>query len=226
MVTAKIEASPVPAVYGALHKVMDGIANVPKRGEMKFGQTSYKYLKADDVQEALNPLLQEHGLIVKSDYSVETLSRGRGEGAPFVYVHLSLTYIAVEDGSSLTVTSVGEAQAQDDKSINKALTQAIKNTHRATFQFASGEPEPDDAPPSASKPAAASPTSQKLDKARPAAPVADLNALKAAVRTYISESEDPEATRKEVIALSDKIKADTGKSGVELQKHLNKELGL
>jgi len=115
------------AIYAALSKVQAGLANVPKNGEMKFGATSYKYLKADDVQEAINPLLNDNGVIVRPEYTVETLTRGRGEGSPYVYVHLSLTYVAVADGSEFTIRAVGESAATDDKSINKALTQAIKN---------------------------------------------------------------------------------------------------
>lgn len=140
--------STVPAVYGALLKVTEGLRSIPKNGVLSFGKTSYSYLKADDVQEALNPLLIANGLIVKSQYHVDQIGRGRGEtGAAFVNVNLSLTYISTVDGSELTVTSVGESAGSDDKSINKGLTQAIKNSHRAQFQFASGESEPDDIAP-------------------------------------------------------------------------------
>lgn len=162
-----------PAIYGAIHKVMEGMASIPKNGVMSFGKTNYTYLKADDVQERLNPLLVEHGIIVKADYTVENVDRGRGEGAPtvpYVYVQLLLTYIAVEDGSELQVSGFGEAQAADDKSINKALTQAIKNVHRTTFQFASGEPEPDDyAPGQNAAPQQTSAAQAKIDQARPSA---------------------------------------------------------
>lgn len=153
--------SKAPAVYAALGKVAEGLGSIPKNGHMFFPgkngkpDTDYWYLRADDVQEAINPLLVENGLIVQSEYTVKDITRPgfrEGQVIPYVYVELSLTYVAVSDGSSLSVSSVGESQAADDKSINKALTQAIKNAHRATFQFASGEPEPDDLPPAAVKP--------------------------------------------------------------------------
>lgn len=162
--------STAPAIYPAIHRVMEGMAAIPKNGVMKFGNTNYTYLKADDVQERLNPLLVENGIVVKADYTVETLNRGRNEQAssPYVYVYLILSYISVEDGSELQVSGVGEAQAADDKSINKALTQAIKNVHRATFQFASGEPEPDDFKPRDEGQAAAG--NSKIEAARGAGP--------------------------------------------------------
>lgn len=142
------------AVYAALQGVMEELASIPKNGTMKFGQTSYNYLRADDVQEKINPALKNNGLIVVPSYTVETLLRGKaGAEIPYVYVHLDLQYVSVVDGSSVTSHAVGESQASDDKSINKALTQAIKNAHRAQFQFASGEPEPDDIGASAPAPA-------------------------------------------------------------------------
>jgi hypothetical protein len=185
-----------PAVYAALHKVQEGLASIPKRGEMKFGSTSYSYLKADDVQEKINPLLQESGLVVKSDYTVDTLLRGRGEGSPYVYVNLSLTYISIQDGSEMTVTAVGESAAQDDKSINKALTQAIKNAHRATFQFASGEREPDDFPardvPASEPRAVAAQRSGGNNPSSGAAvssDVAEINALKKELTAFVPSGE-------------------------------------
>ena len=143
---AKTKAG-VPAVYGSLHAVMEGLKNIPKNGKMKFGSTEYEYLRADDVQERINPLLLENNLIVRPEYTVDQINRGRGEGVPYVNVNLALTYISTLDGTEVTVHAVGESQASDDKSVNKGLTQAIKNAHRAQFQFASGEKEPDDLPP-------------------------------------------------------------------------------
>lgn len=162
MATATIETGDVPAIYGAMHKVMQGIANVPKSGQMKFGNTSYDYLRADDVQEKLNPLLTENNIVVSAEYDVRDTEKGN---RAWLYVDLTLTYISTVDGSKFPpVRATGESIAGDDKSVNKALTQAIKNAHRATFQFASGEPEPDDAPPSATP--AVKPAQAKVDQAR------------------------------------------------------------
>lgn len=186
MTEAKTKA---PAIYPALLKVAAGMASIPKNGHMKFGNTEYDYLRADDVQEKLNPLLTENKIIVKSEYTVDTVMRGRGEGSPFVYVNLALTYISAEDGSEHRVTAVGESAASDDKSINKGLTQAIKNIHRATFQFASGEPEPDNfVPGTAPAEPKQSAAQKKIERARnaPASGSSDLTALKSQVRGYIA----------------------------------------
>lgn len=140
----------VPAIYPSLAKVFAGVANIPKTGHMKFSTTEYDFLKADDVQERLNPLLSENGVIVSSAYTTRDLEKGNRW---WVYVDLELRYYSTIDGSvfppsdQMPIMATGESVAGDDKSVNKALTQAIKNAHRATFQFASGEKEPDDLTP-------------------------------------------------------------------------------
>lgn len=171
-----------PAVYGSLLKVMEGLKAIPKNGKMEFGNTRYDYLRADDVQERINPLLIENNLIVRSEYDTRQINRGRGEGVAFVEVSLALTYISTVDGSELTVTAVGESQGTDDKSVNKALTQAIKNSHRAQFQFASGEKEPDDYPGVREEPATpAAVTRAKQNNNAPAVP----NGLNAARQALV-----------------------------------------
>lgn len=216
--TANETKTKVPAIYGALAKVQAAMANIPKNGRMSFGKTNYEYLKADDVQERINPLLTEHGIIVSSQYTVTDVLRGSERGVPFVYVNLTLEYISVKDGSKHVVTAVGESQAQDDKSINKALTQAIKNSHRATFQFASGEPEPDDPAPAVPSRAV---TQAKAAKGagpvtRPKAPAGgtELNKVKDHIRaTYLKENPKGAPTVKKIV---DEVKAE-GKIADEVQ---------
>lgn len=211
------------AIYTSILEVQKGLANVPKNGEMKFGATSYKYLKADDVQEALNPLLSSNNIVVNAQYTTRDVEKGNRQ---WVYVDLDLTYISALDGSEFPVVkATGESIAGDDKSVNKALTQAIKNAHRATFQFASGEPEPDMLPPGAAPATtnapAKSPTAAKLDKARtPVAKKPDSDDNQAKVRTWIG-SDDERKTQAN--AAYERIKA-TGKTGAALWAEVAKEV--
>ena len=135
------QVTAVAKIYPALANVMEGMANIPKNGKMDFKQTQYAYLRADDVQERLNPLLVANKIIVRSEVTVRDVVKGQRD---WVYVDLILTYVSSEDGSEFVGSiATGESIAGDDKSVNKALTQAIKNAHRAQFQFTSGEDEPD-----------------------------------------------------------------------------------
>lgn len=212
----------VPAIYGAILKVQEGIANIPKNGEMKFGGTNYKYLKADDVQDKLNPLLTENGIVVNAAYSVRDVEKGNRQ---WVYVDLELTYIATADGSQFPVVkSTGESVAGDDKSVNKALTQAIKNAHRATFQFASGEPEADDLPAQTGAPATRqSPAQAKVDKARATTPAsAGAKGLQDKIKGFIAGDE---AKRAQVNETQTALKAQ-GLSGEALLNGIISELGI
>lgn len=202
-------------IYASILAVQKGLANIPKNGEMKFGATSYNYLKADDVQEALNPLLSANNIVVNAQYTTRDAEKGNRQ---WVYVDLKLTYISALDGSQFPVVkATGESIAGDDKSVNKALTQAIKNAHRATFQFASGEPEPDMVPPGTSPATtsapAKSPTAAKLDKARKPIAKAETDDNQAKVRTWIGTDESRKA---QANAAYERVKATTNKSGAEL----------
>lgn len=229
--TRKPAASTVPAIYTSLQKVMEGVANIPKTGVMNFGKTNYTYLKADDVQERLNPLLRENNIIVRPDYTVENVTRGGDRQINYVYVALSMTYISTVDGSEhITGPFYGEAQASDDKSINKALTQALKNANRVIFQFASGEPEADDfpsgqqgqaaAPPKSTQPAALR-NAAKQNAAKPTAN-SDNEALKARIRAAI---ESEKVTREAVNLAQEALKAE-GKTGADINQGIIEALNI
>lgn len=192
----------IPHIYGAMVAVSAGLSNVPRTGKMSFGKTNYEYLKADDVQEKIHPLLVENKIITVPHYTVDFVKRGREPGVDYVILTLELQYVSAVDGSSVAAVATGEAQASDDKSINKALTQAIKNVHRATFQFPSGDIEPDDVPPSA-----------KTAQAAPVAATAKHNPVKAeedarkGIMKYTQDPEHPLTNEKAKKAI-DKLKAD------------------
>lgn len=226
MATARIESVEVPAIYGAMQGVMAGIANIPKTGVMKFGSTNYTYLKADDVQEKLNPLLNENKIVVAAEYETTESDRGNRN---YVFVHLTLTYISSVDGSSFPpVRSVGECIAADDKSINKALTQAIKNAHRTAFQFASGEQDPDDAAPVQTPKAVEN--AQKLKDARQkAAPMKKSDSLSAGVMQIKARIRDNfidkgKVTSEQVNKLTNDVKSDYDLEGKELYEEVLKRL--
>lgn len=200
-----------PAIYAAMAKVFEGLKNVPKNGKMSHQGGSYSYLRADDVQEALNPLLVEHGVIVSSTYTSREVTRPAVDKTlPYVNVDLELVYHSVEDGSTFppegALRATGEAKGTDDKSINKALTQAIKNLHRTTFQFASGEPDSDDATAGGNEGQRVPTKSENtVAKARAkAAPAAKSNPkieeLKTIVRTEFLENKDSTWSREEITA--------------------------
>jgi hypothetical protein len=129
-----------PKIYGAMLSVAAGVGAIPRNGIMKFGGTEYKYVKNDDILDRISVLLVSNKIIVQPSVSIEDVNRG---SRPFVYVHLTQTYISAEDGSSVATQVTGEAAAGDDKSVRKAVTQAQKIANLLTFSIATGEADPD-----------------------------------------------------------------------------------
>ena len=129
-----------PKIYGAMLAVADGVGTIERLGLMKFGGTEYKYVKNDDILDKVSKLLVANKIIVQPTFTAEDVNRG---SRPFVYIHLTQTYISTEDGSSVAVSVVGEAAAGDDKSIRKAVTQAQKMANLLTFSISTGDPDPD-----------------------------------------------------------------------------------
>lgn len=215
MATAQINPEGhVPAIYASMQEVMKGIENIPKNGQMKFGQTSYSYLRADDVQDKLIPLLTQNNIVVAANYTTTEGERGNRQ---YVFVHLELTYISSVDGSRFpTIRSVGESLAGDDKSINKALTAANKNAHRMTFQFASGEAEPDNTSPS---PAKTTKTSAAIDRAKKAPAKAET--WRAKVK---SDFLDTEKTDRDTVNALMKSAQEEGLKGDSIWEQVHKEL--
>lgn len=198
----------VPAIYASLAEVMKGLANIPKNGRMQHGNVKYDYLKADDVQEKLNPLLIENGIIVQSQYTTRDVEKS---GRWYVYVDLRLNYVSVKDGSMLASNATGESIAGDDKSTNKALTQAIKNCHRAMFQFTSGEAEPDDVTPGSDSGAKSTPPALKKARESVAKPKKDDTIggdSIALIKAEFTDNDESKITGDDVKALAEEISAD------------------
>lgn len=166
--SATPKASAVPKVYKAIAAIQAGVGNVPKNGVGPSSQGSYKYVKNDDILEAINKLMVEHGVITRPTIvQRELISReiGANRVVPMTVVDLQIEYIAIADGSSFTVQVSAEGADNGDKGMRKAVTQAQKIANLLTFNIATGEPDPDgiEVVPTAQQ---ASPVQQKVAKAQ------------------------------------------------------------
>ena len=135
------------------------------------------------------------------------------------------------DGSSIVATTTGLADDFADRSAAQAQSVAFRVALLQTFFLPTQtlEPEQTGQAVEEGRTSHATAASQKVDRARTAtkpAAVEDLNALKAKVRGFIEGAEDTESARKKVVDLQNTLKTETGKTGLELQKELNKRLGL
>jgi hypothetical protein len=136
----------VPKIYKAIAAIQAGVGNIPKAGVGPASQGGYKYVKNDDILEAISKLMIEHKVITRpviTNHELVTREIGANRTVPMTVVTLDVTYISVEDGSEFTVSVTAEGADNGDKGGRKAVTQAQKIANLLTFNIATGEPDPD-----------------------------------------------------------------------------------
>ena len=171
----------VPKIYQAIANIQAGVGNIPKNGTGPASQGSYKYVKNDDILEAISKQMVANNVITRPEitgYELVTREIGAGRLVPLTIVHVRITYISVEDGSEFTVSVSAEGADNGDKAGRKAITQAQKIANLLTFNIATGEPDPDgmEVTPVAQQ---ATPASTKIDKAKAAPASGTFNEIKA-----------------------------------------------
>lgn len=136
----------VPKIYNAIANIQAGVGSIPKTGVGPASQGSYKYIKNDDILEAISKLLVQNKVITRPriiNHELVTREIGANRFVSLTIVHLEVTYISVEDGSEFTVVVSAEGADNGDKGGRKAVTQAQKIANLLTFNIATGEPDPD-----------------------------------------------------------------------------------
>ena len=158
----------VPKIYNAIANIQSGVGNVPKNGIGPASQGSYKYVKNDDILEAISKLMIANKVITRPsilNHQLVTREIGANRSVAMTVVELQVTYISLEDGSEFVTTVIAEGADNGDKGCRKAVTQAQKIANLLTFDIATGEPDPDgmEVTPNA----APSATAQRIAKAAP-----------------------------------------------------------
>jgi hypothetical protein len=136
----------VPKIYKAIAAIQAGVGNIPKNGVGPASQGSYKYVKNDDILEAISKLMIENNVITRPSilhHEIITREIGANRSVAMTMVQLEITYISTEDGSEFTVQVSAEGADNGDKGGRKAVTQAQKIANLLTFNIATGEPDPD-----------------------------------------------------------------------------------
>ena len=170
-----------PKIYQAIANIQAGVGNVPKNGVGPASQGSYKYVKNDDILEAISKLMIENKVITRPRivrHELVTREIGANRTVAMTVVDLEVTYISIEDGSEFTVQVSSEGADNGDKGGRKAVTQAQKIANLLTFNIATGEPDPDgiEVVPTAQQ---ASPVAQKVAKAQSSGAQKTYNEIKA-----------------------------------------------
>jgi hypothetical protein len=116
-------------IYELLPKVMASIGAVGKGRKAQMPGGSYAFRGIDDLYNAVQPALIEHGVTVVP-IGMELLRRDlieRPNKGPLVYTLIQATYhFVASDGSHVRATTIGEAMDTGDKGANKAMSAAMK----------------------------------------------------------------------------------------------------
>lgn len=113
-------------IYQAIIGVMSDIGVIGK--EKKNAQQGFKYRGVDDVMNALQPVMVQHGLFVVPEIidqkREERQTKNKGN---LIYSVCTVRYtFYAKDGSSVQCVVVGEGMDSGDKATNKAMSIAFK----------------------------------------------------------------------------------------------------
>ena len=129
-------------IYEKLAAIQEDVGAIEKNGKGPAAKGGFAFIKAEDVLDKVHSLLVKHKVIVipTIQYSKHD-TRVEGSRAYITAtVSISYEYIAVEDGSSVVTTTVGEgSDIGSDTATRKAATQAMKISHLHMFTIPNSE---------------------------------------------------------------------------------------
>ena len=113
-------------IHELIGKAMKDIGAIGK--DSKNAQQGFMYRGIDAVYNALNPVMSKYGLFICPDVQdMHREERTNKNGTVLIYTTLTIKYtIYAPDGSNVTCTVVGEGMDTGDKSVNKAMSIAMK----------------------------------------------------------------------------------------------------
>lgn len=132
-------ANTAPSNIAVLDGIQQVIAAFAEHGigkNQKNEQQGFAYRGIDDVLNRMaQHLVAAKLVIIPKVVSRDVQERLNSRGNPLFYVTLTVDYTiaSVVDGSTVTVTTVGEAMDSGDKATNKALSAAYKYMAFQTF---------------------------------------------------------------------------------------------
>lgn len=129
-------------IYGKIAAIQKAVGAIPKNGKGPAQKGGFAFIKAEDVLDKVHALLVENEVIVipTIEYSKHETRIDGSRSYITATVSISYEYIAVEDGSSVVTTSVGEgSDIGSDTATRKAATQALKISHLHMFTIPNSE---------------------------------------------------------------------------------------
>lgn len=133
-----------PIVYEKIVTIMKEIGPVEKTGYNSFHK--YKYLKEEDIINAVRPLLAKHGVALVPQVLEENVTfvrNAKGGEETLCRLKVEFTFVDTATGDGFSVTTVGHGIDPGDKAAYKALTGALKYCLRQLFMISEGGEDPE-----------------------------------------------------------------------------------
>ena len=217
----KPAASKQPKIYESLAAILKSLS-VAKGGQLPGNMGGKPYITAADLAAEAKRQFVENNIVFVPNEEVtkhEVIGGPSDRKTVIVGIRGEYTLIHVEDGSSLTISGVGDGLATGTAvASNIASTNAQKNALLRTFMVTeqsvedaakNGEGEPGGGKQSA----ASRKVSAAKQPARPAA--AEGPDYREMIRTEIIENDQDSRTADEVNELNKKLKSENPKSGLK-----------
>lgn len=136
-------------IFQSINTIMSEIVPIAKDKKTGGDSFSFKYRGIDQVMNALQPILAKNKVFIVPRVLEQTRERivtsGSGKEKQTQYSVLKIEYIFyAEDGSSVSVITIGEGMDNGDKASNKAMSIAFKYACFQVFCIPTEEmPDPD-----------------------------------------------------------------------------------
>jgi hypothetical protein len=129
------------ALFAKMASILKAIERIPKRGRNP--HFNYDYVLDADVLDSVRTQFAEHGIAFF--VSVADFRQEQREGSKTIktLVEIAATFADGETGETYSVRWIGEADDQQDKGVNKALTAGIKYGLIKTFLIPTGDEDAD-----------------------------------------------------------------------------------
>ena len=118
-------------------KIMEEIGHIGR--DAQNADDGYSYRSIDAILSRVQKVLLSNGVYFTPTVLESTMEKHPAMGCPWVHVKVQYTFHCVEDGSSVSVVTVGEGMDFNDKASNKAMTAALKYALGQTFCIPFGE---------------------------------------------------------------------------------------
>lgn len=193
------ETVTVPAIFGKLATIQREVGAIPRNGKGPAAKGGFAYIRAEDILDKIHALMVQEGVIVlpNIEYSKHKVQIVNNRQYINATIKASYTYVAIEDGSSVVVSAIGEgSDIGSDTATRKAATQALKISHLHTFTIPNSEFDDEGYEPADKQVATASndKPAQTISKAKASSP--EITELQGKVRGFITAGVTADSVKK------------------------------